>query len=1075
VNRLEIALAIKLENAKSIVNDLADSMQGLGKQAQATGEKLKSTFAESAAGSERLLRGVKGLGGAVTFAFLVGQIRQVGKSLLDAAEASAVLQTKLKLVSANAEELSRANAAVQSLSIQNSAPQAAVAASYARVTRAVKDMGGAQSDAIGLTEALTLSLKINGGTTAENASVMQQFSQALGSGQLNGDELKSILENNAPLAAALAKGLGVTVSQLKDLGSQGELTSDLVAQSLLKSLTDLREQARLVPKTIESSTTDVSNAFQRWVATSRVIEQFRQVVIRSLQAVAENFDLFAAKIATVGTIVGAVVGLKLVGLFASALVSIKALAAGSTIAAIAVTALSGPIGVAAAAVTGAIAVFAAFYFWLRRSADTSEELRTKLNQLGDKSDLTNVSKTFDAAEVRIKKLQAAEQVLQQQILKTEQRKLKADKGLPLELVTKELNQQRAELLAVQKDFSSLEAGLLKKRAELGESVGNVFTGGFAKAKASRASEALNSFAADLKTSNEKLADQIARIRSNSLDLRNAQAAIIRQGSGTAGEKNKAIEAFNRQEIARELDLVKRAQTAGAPKSSGGPELGRVFAKDKAEIALLRQGLNEQIDLIKESLSETQSRYEQSYADGLIGLNAYFDARLNASRRAITSEVNVRLKLIAGLREELAQIDKFKPRDAAERSQLDTRRLQLTNEIAEAQSKINKAEVEGVRQAAKYADEKARARKELELQTLEIKNDLLAQTNQQTAEQQRQLLLARNAPALAKARAVRDETGDDSLLAARTQLIDIEVDKGSLARVQREISKVYEQLQLDEARLRSQGFDGEAFDARIRTSRERASSEIGILITILQGLAVNAKNIDVEIDVEQAKIRLAELQRSGVNLGNALENSLSSGFSEFFSTIVTDIRGVGDAFQKLGASIVKTVTDIIAKKLASKLVESLFSGAGSGTGGSGNNGGGLGGFFGALLKSYFGSSGAERLASGGAVRGPGGPRSDVIPAWLSNGEYVINAAAVKRVGLGYLDAINGAPSRALSAGLGLASGGLIDVPAYSPRDRAAVTQYNTIEITSPTPQAWKESEGQFAARMRAVTDRGARNR
>jgi hypothetical protein len=36
-----------------------------------------------------------------------------------------------------------------------------------------------------------------------------------------------------------------------------------------------------------------------------------------------------------------------------------------------------------------------------------------------------------------------------------------------------------------------------------------------------------------------------------------------------------------------------------------------------------------------------------------------------------------------------------------------------------------------------------------------------------------------------------------------------------------------------------------------------------------------------------------------------------------------------------------------------------------------------------------------MADGGLVRGPGGPRDDVIPALLSNGEYVVNAAATAR--------------------------------------------------------------------------------
>lgn len=45
------------------------------------------------------------------------------------------------------------------------------------------------------------------------------------------------------------------------------------------------------------------------------------------------------------------------------------------------------------------------------------------------------------------------------------------------------------------------------------------------------------------------------------------------------------------------------------------------------------------------------------------------------------------------------------------------------------------------------------------------------------------------------------------------------------------------------------------------------------------------------------------------------------------------------------------------------------------------------------------------ARGGYISGPGGPTDDQIPALLSNGEYVIRAAAVKKLGLSRLDALN----------------------------------------------------------------------
>ena len=47
----------------------------------------------------------------------------------------------------------------------------------------------------------------------------------------------------------------------------------------------------------------------------------------------------------------------------------------------------------------------------------------------------------------------------------------------------------------------------------------------------------------------------------------------------------------------------------------------------------------------------------------------------------------------------------------------------------------------------------------------------------------------------------------------------------------------------------------------------------------------------------------------------------------------------------------------------------------------------------------------KFADGGLVTGPGSDRSDSIPAMLSNGEYVINASAVRRIGVGNVDALN----------------------------------------------------------------------
>jgi hypothetical protein len=75
----------------------------------------------------------------------------------------------------------------------------------------------------------------------------------------------------------------------------------------------------------------------------------------------------------------------------------------------------------------------------------------------------------------------------------------------------------------------------------------------------------------------------------------------------------------------------------------------------------------------------------------------------------------------------------------------------------------------------------------------------------------------------------------------------------------------------------------------------------------------------------------------------------------------------------------------------------------------------------------GSSGGSTsgFASGGHVTGSGGPRSDSILAWLSNGEFVIQAAAVKKLGLGFLNAINQGVVPSLKSLRGFKIGGFVN--------------------------------------------------
>ncbi len=131
------------------------------------------------------------------------------------------------------------------------------------------------------------------------------------------------------------------------------------------------------------------------------------------------------------------------------------------------------------------------------------------------------------------------------------------------------------------------------------------------------------------------------------------------------------------------------------------------------------------------------------------------------------------------------------------------------------------------------------------------------------------------------------------------------------------------------------------------------------------------------------------KQAGADIRDGFEGALG----DTLSRLGTDINSVGEAFAALARSVVQSIQRIVAELIAARIVQSIGSVLGSFGGGSG----------GTVIGS---NSVGVAAAAGGYIRGPGSGTSDSIPARLSNGEYVIRAAAVERIGVDALHAING---------------------------------------------------------------------
>lgn len=152
-------------------------------------------------------------------------------------------------------------------------------------------------------------------------------------------------------------------------------------------------------------------------------------------------------------------------------------------------------------------------------------------------------------------------------------------------------------------------------------------------------------------------------------------------------------------------------------------------------------------------------------------------------------------------------------------------------------------------------------------------------------------------------------------------------------------------------------------------------------------------INQKYDEQQQKINtISKIQQTS--------NQLAKDFSGAITDWITGAQSFGDAMKNI-------LQQLIAQLIQAAIYATIVAAC---TGG--------GGGFAARWKGAFG----KVFATGGSVDGPGTGTSDSIPAMLSNGEYVLNAQAVDRLGVPFLNGLNTGRLR------GFASGGLVGYKA-----------------------------------------------
>lgn len=267
------------------------------------------------------------------------------------------------------------------------------AESYLSNSTALRDLGYSTNQSLDYTEALNNALVVSGAKGERAARVIDALAKAMAVGKLSGDNLNTVIEVGGRAAEALAAGLGTTVSGLRALGSQGKITGNDIVKSLTSQMAVLRKEAEDMPATIGDGFTLLNNALLQYVGNVDNVTTASSTMSQALILIADNFDKVAdAGMQVAAVFAGAIIGRSLGGLVRSlgsttaAVVKFTqamkaAQSAGQMASALGgLGAAAGPLG----AIIGGALVLAVGNYTLKamEAKQNSDQLRAEMERLG---------------------------------------------------------------------------------------------------------------------------------------------------------------------------------------------------------------------------------------------------------------------------------------------------------------------------------------------------------------------------------------------------------------------------------------------------------------------------------------------------------------------------------------------------------------------------------------------------------------------------------------------------------------------------------------------------------------------
>ena len=874
------------------------------------------------------------------------------------------------------------------------------------------------------TKTINQSMVVSGANAQEASAAIIQLSQGMASGTLRGEEFNSVAEQAPVILEMLQKSLGKTRGELRKMAEDGELTTEVVLRAVRESAEGVQAQYDQMPKTIGRAVNELTNAWMQFIGQTDGALSASSVAATVISTLAQNLNVLGNAALVVAAIMagrfmagliqtsaGLVKQTYLMAtanqtLIARAAIEVKAaqsalalaratdaeaaavarLAAANKALVLAQGGLSGlrgglmalaggPIGLAMIALMGLVT---AYQYLSEKEAEAERQFQETTDAITD-----NIDKTRQLIEAR-------------------------REGAQIQTFSQVSSQENANIAAIGAAKAQLEA-LRREYQQLQDSMAATGYADLGALEETRQKmTALEQQIDTLSAANRELGE----ITRNQLTT--AFDAVVAAG-GEFAERLQLLAAINPQEAIRKLtDAIKESENELIALDG---ELDAIEKKLRQELADATMTAGQQLESMRGRM-EALAKSAGWTADQLNPLIAQLDLIISLQRQVENAkQAKSNESFFANLSKQARQsgmsrkdkmIDDIKNQPGASPEQI-AQGIKDANTIAANENKgrggSRRRGGGGGRQksATDQAAENEQKNLELHIQYLrltgqEVKanlTDVESRYNRMIGEIQK--------------------AGNVDGINLIKKILPLEQAKVQVDGLQTEINKLFQNQSAQEQSIQAQVQTGLithlAGQQKLKEVYAQTVTEIEKQLPLLQQLAKmpGAQGEQARQMLEQMKLKIVELKTAGNELQKAFEDGLTRGIESSLMSLAQGTMTLKDAIKNLALTVVNAMAQVAAQQLALQAVS------------------GITGLFG-------GAAGASVMAAtGGYIRGPGTGTSDSIPARLSNGEFVVREAMVRKYGVGFLHAIN----RGRLAGF--ADGGLVSSPAMPQYREPRLTQ------------------------------------